>query len=348
VKDPDTGDVVELRCTYDPETRGGSAPDGRKVSGTIHWVDAEESLPVEARLYDRLFSAPDPEVAVEDFHDDLNPNSLEILTGSRVEPSVGGSSPGTHYQFERVGYFVREADEDGHLVFNRTVTLRDTWTKRQEGASARRPRPRPRRDEKARTGPGEPPRSNAPRRETADRAASPELREKLELFRTRHGLSEEDADLLTRDMATATLFEEAVSEHDAPQPVANWIIHEVRAEGRDPGDIPFGGSELGALVALVEAGDISQPAAKRVLARMLAEGGDPRHIVEEEGLTRIADPAELEPVIRSVLEAHADQVERYQAGQEGLLGFFVGQAMRETRGLADPELLQRLLRERLA
>jgi glutaminyl-tRNA synthetase len=348
VKDPDTGDVVELRCTYDPETRGGSAPDGRKVSGTIHWVDAEESLPVEARLYDRLFSAPDPEVAVEDFHDDLNPNSLEILTGSRVEPSVGGSSPGTHYQFERVGYFVREADEDGHLVFNRTVTLRDTWTKRQEGGSARRPRPRPRRDEKTRTGPGEPPRSNAPRRETADRAASPELREKLELFRTRHGLSEEDADLLTRDMATATLFEEAVSEHDAPQPVANWIIHEVRAEGRDPGDIPFGGSELGALVALVEAGDISQPAAKRVLARMLAEGGDPRHIVEEEGLTRIADPAELEPVIRSVLEAHADQVERYQAGQEGLLGFFVGQAMRETRGLADPELLQRLLRERLA
>jgi glutaminyl-tRNA synthetase len=349
VKDADTDEVIELRCTYDPDTRGGSAPDGRKVKGTIHWVDAETSLAVEARLYDRLFSAPDPEAAVEDFHDDLNPNSLETLTDSRIEPSTADSPPGTHYQFERVGYFVCEADDgEGGLVFNRTVTLRDTWAKRQDGGATERTRRRPRPDEKPRTQPRQPSRSKTAARGSDARVASVELRKKFELLQERHGLSEEVADLLTRDMATVALFEEAVSEHDAAQTIANWIIHEVRAEGRDLDAIPFGGAELGALVSLVDGGDIAQPAAKRVLARMLDDGGDPRAIVESEGLARIADPAALEPVIQRVLEAHPEQVERYRAGQGGLIGFFVGQAMRETDGLADPEMLQQLVRERLA
>ena len=129
------GEVVELHCTYDPETRGGWAPDGRKVRGTLHWVSAAHALEAEVRLYDRLFLKPNPlEVEEgEDFTANLNPNSLEILTSCRVEPSLAGAAPGSRYQFERQGYFCVDPDStDGKLVFNRTVPLRDTWAKIEE------------------------------------------------------------------------------------------------------------------------------------------------------------------------------------------------------------------------
>ena len=128
VKDEQSGRVVELRCTYDPETRGGSAPDGRKVKATIHWVSAEHSLSAEVRLYDRLFKEENPGV---DFISALNPDSLETLTSCRVEPSLAEAKPGSIYQFERLGYFcVDSADSSpDQLVFNRTVTLRDSWAR---------------------------------------------------------------------------------------------------------------------------------------------------------------------------------------------------------------------------
>jgi glutaminyl-tRNA synthetase len=131
VKD-EHGEVIELHCTYDPETRGGWAPDGRKVKGTLHWVSANHSLEAEVRLYDRLFSVENPLDVEEgeDFTASLNPNSLEILTACRVEPSLAGAAPGSRYQFERQGYFCVDPDStDGKLVFNRTVSLRDTWAK---------------------------------------------------------------------------------------------------------------------------------------------------------------------------------------------------------------------------
>ena len=131
VKDPATGEVVEVRCTYDPATRGGDAPEGRKVKATIHWVSAAHALPAEARLYDRLFRSTDPE-AGDDFVADLNPQSLEILTQAKVEPSLAGAAPGSRYQFERLGYFCVDKDSaPGALVFNRTVSLKDDWAKLQ-------------------------------------------------------------------------------------------------------------------------------------------------------------------------------------------------------------------------
>jgi glutaminyl-tRNA synthetase len=141
VKDPKTGDVVEVHCTYDPATRGGNTPDGRKVKGTIHWVSAAHALACEVRLYDRLFLQSDPENPPEgkDFTAALNPASLVVLADSRVEPSVGKDAAGTRYQFERQGYFMRDPIDSraGALVFNRTVTLRDTWAKLQAKGSSR-------------------------------------------------------------------------------------------------------------------------------------------------------------------------------------------------------------------
>ena len=133
VKDEKTGDVVELRCTYDPKTKGGDSPDGRKVKATLHWVSAAHALPAEVRLYDHLFTKPNPDDAPEgsDFKAHLNPDSLETLTSCRVEPSLTGIAFGSICQFERQGYFcVDPVDStDTKLVFNRAVSLRDTWAR---------------------------------------------------------------------------------------------------------------------------------------------------------------------------------------------------------------------------
>nr|MDJ0817355.1 glutamine--tRNA ligase/YqeY domain fusion protein [Desulfobacterales bacterium] len=133
VKDPGTGDIVELRCSYDPQTRGGNAPDGRKVKGTIHWVSAGHAVPAEVRLYDHLFVKENPnEVeAGKDFTDYINPKSLEVLKDCRLEPGLAAAKPGYRCQFERLGYFCVDAKDSkpDALVFNRTVTLRDTWAK---------------------------------------------------------------------------------------------------------------------------------------------------------------------------------------------------------------------------
>ena len=145
VKDPETGEVLELRCTYDPETRGGYAPDGRKVRGTIHWVSAAHAVEAEVRLYDHLFSQIDPEDVDEggDYKDALNPVSLETLTGCRVEPSLAGAPAGSRYQFERQGYVCIDPDStDDRLVINRTVTLRDTWAKIEKAQAQRCDAPR--------------------------------------------------------------------------------------------------------------------------------------------------------------------------------------------------------------
>src|SRR5581483_6137565 len=131
VKD-DRGEIVELRCTYDPATRGGDSPDGRRVKATLHWVAAAHSIGGEVRLYDRLFSNEDPERAAEGqpFLDNLNPHSLEVLRDCRLEPGLAAAVPGTRVQFERLGYFCVDTDSrPGALVFNRTVSLRDTWAK---------------------------------------------------------------------------------------------------------------------------------------------------------------------------------------------------------------------------
>ena len=133
VKDPETGEVQEVHCTYDPETRGGFSPDGRKVKGTLHWVSARHCLQAEVRLYDRLFLSPDPtkeEKKGVSFKEHLNPDSLKVLTACRVEPSLAEAQPGFRCQFERKGYFCVDPDSSpSQLVFNRTVTLRDTWAK---------------------------------------------------------------------------------------------------------------------------------------------------------------------------------------------------------------------------
>jgi glutaminyl-tRNA synthetase len=134
VKDSNTGKVTEVHCTYDPETRSGFAPDGRKVDATIHWVSVDHSVPAEVRLYDRLFQIANPMAGEDDFTKHLNPKSLETLTSCFVESSLKGAAPESNYQFERIGYFCVDSKDSspGKLVFNRIVSLRDSWAKVSE------------------------------------------------------------------------------------------------------------------------------------------------------------------------------------------------------------------------
>jgi glutaminyl-tRNA synthetase len=137
------GEAVEVHCTYDPATRGGDAPDGRKVKSTIHWVSAAHAVAAEVRLYDNLFARENPNEETEgrDFTANLNPNSLEVVPDAKLEPSLSNAKPGAGYQFERLGYFCVDKDSTPEkLVVNRTVTLRDTWArieKAQKGKGAK-------------------------------------------------------------------------------------------------------------------------------------------------------------------------------------------------------------------
>ncbi len=130
-RDPGTGAITELRCTYDPATRGGDSPDGRKVKGTLHWVAAPTALDAEVRLYDRLFSVPDPDAGDNAWVNHLNPGSAQVLSGCKLEPSLQEATPESRWQFERLGYFCADIVDSrpGAPVFNRTVTLKDSWTK---------------------------------------------------------------------------------------------------------------------------------------------------------------------------------------------------------------------------
>ncbi|MCK5455095.1 MAG: glutamine--tRNA ligase, partial [Calditrichia bacterium] len=135
IKDPNSGEVTELHCTFDAETKSGSTAEGRKVKGTLHWVSATHAVPAEIRLYDHLFTNPDPNDAPEgeDFISNLNPNSLEILNGY-IEPSLENAKAGMHFQFLRQGYYLVDTkhSQPGKPVFNRTVSLRDTWARIQK------------------------------------------------------------------------------------------------------------------------------------------------------------------------------------------------------------------------
>ena len=141
VKD-DQGNIVEVRCTYDPATKGGDSPDGRRVKSTLHWVCADKSVRAEVRLYDNLFAKENPDETDEgkDFLANMNPHALEVLADCRVEPSLADAKPLTRVQFERLGYFCVDADteKEGRLVFNRTVSLRDKWARIQKAQKTRK------------------------------------------------------------------------------------------------------------------------------------------------------------------------------------------------------------------
>ena len=353
VKDSE-GTIVELRCSYDPETRGGAPPDGRKVKGTVQWVSAEHGLDAEVRLYDRLFLdgalGTDGDEPV-DLLALVSPESIRVIDGAKIEPSVADDPTDTRYQFERTGYFWRDPVDgaDGRLVFNRIVPLKDSWGKKvapsvgpsQGGA------PSSAHGGASRPAPGARPAVSEQR--AAARAADPVLAARFERYSAELGLSTEHADLLSASHATADFFEAALETHDEASEVAAWTVTDLRGVRGDRAleELPFGGEALGSLAALVASGSVSRRAAKDVLVRMVEQGGDPASLVAEMGLEQLDDCGALQSAIDDVLAAWPEKVEEYRGGKRNLIGLFVGEVMKATRGAADPKAVREMLTESL-
>jgi glutaminyl-tRNA synthetase len=329
----ESGAPVELRCTYDPETRGDSGHSGgRKVKGTIHWVSAEDSVEVEVRLYDRLFKSEAPGAEGRSFVDDLNPDSL-VVVKARAEKSLAAAKPGERYQFERQGFFFVDPQDSaqGRPVFNRVIALKDTWSKLVKSSTAK------------------------PEAAPAKAKAEQKIAEKVALdpaaaaLRDRHGLSAEVAKVLASDAELLGWFEGVLAQGVAAKPAASWIVNELggHLDGRRVGDLPFQQRALAELVSLVEDGAITAAVGKDVLAEMVQTGEAPLRIVDGKGLRQIADQRELGPVVERVLADNADAVSRYRSGNKNLLGAFVGMVMKATAGKANPKLVNEILRDKL-
>jgi glutaminyl-tRNA synthetase len=333
------GEVVELRCHHVPESVGKN-PAGVKVSGVIHWVGAAESVSAEVRLYDRLFLAARP----DDPANELNPDSVEVITNARLEPSLAGAEPGSSWQLERVGYFVFDPvdSRSDAPVLNRIVTLRDSRPGRAEPAV-------PTSEVKAsRTSTRPAKRSRIEYRAEA-RVRDPLLADRFATWSALYGLPEGDVDLLTGDRPSGDLFEAATAAGAPSAAVARWMINELPHELNDRllDETPLTGSGLGALVLAAEMGEITGAAAKEVFAEMVQRGGDPAQIIAERGLAQVSDEATIAAIVDHVLAAHQDKVDQYRAGKTGLFGFFVGQVVRSSQGRAKPEVVRQLLGVRL-
>ena len=343
VKDA-SGQIVEVQCTYDPETLSGG--ESRKAKGTLHWVSAAHAVPAEIRLYDRLFSSPDPEGEEgKTFLDNLNPESRVVLSRSVVEPSLAGATPGERFQFERQGYFVVDQDTAaGKLVFNRIVTLRDTWAKEVEKTATPATKSAPPAGTVEPRATQKPPTASnrVQQLSTLDAAAFHRYADEL-------GLDLSEAEALVADGALASLFDATQALGYAPKAVAAWVVHALPGElaGRPLADIALRPDAVGELIDLIEDGTLSSRIAKDVFAAMVATGKRPAAIVEERGYRQVSDAGALQPIVTSLVTRFPDKVAQYRDGKTGLMGFFVGEVMKETKGQANPQMVKDLLAEQL-
>jgi glutaminyl-tRNA synthetase len=341
VKDA-SGAVVELRCTHDPASLGAD----RRAGGTLHWVHAARSLPAEVRLYDRLFTVEQPDAA-GDFLTVLNPESLVVARGARVEPALARAEPGSRWQFLRQGYFFVDPVDSrpGAPVFNRTIALKDTWVSRGAVQEARKPRAK--RDGAAAPAP-------ADRRSRAElraerRAQDPAVAARHARFVSQLGVPPEQADLLADDAALAAWFEAAVAAHPSAPSVARWLTNELAglARERPVPELPLSAAAFGRFVALADAGRVTPSAGKALLAALVEKGGEPEARMKELGLEKVEDRGAIEGAIARALGAQRAEVERYRAGEKKLFGVLLGAAMREAKGAADAALVRKLLEARL-
>jgi len=340
VKDA-AGEVTELICTYDPSTRGGHAPKGTKIDGTMQWVSAAQALDVEVRLYDRLFTSEFPGATGVDFKTELNPHSLTTVT-AKVEPSLRTAVSGERYQFERLGFFFVDDDsKPGAPVFNRTVLLKDSWTKLANA--------KPAADGPSASAGRKEARAAASASARADKEAKAELSDGAKALVEAHALTEDEASTLDAVSALRELFDAAVAKGAKAKAVASLLSNDVLGEirGRDLERAPFDGDAVAELLALVQDGTLSTKLAKDVLVAMFDGEGTPRAIVERRGMRQIGDRSQVESAVETVLAANADAVARYRAGNANVLGALVGLTMKATGGRANPKLVTEILKQKL-
>jgi len=325
------GNIIEIKAEYHPDSKSGEDTSGIKVKSAIQWVEAKSAREIEVRLYDRLFHVENPQ-GIED----INPDSLKIIKNALVEPAVITEKPDERYQFEREGYFYADPVDyrDDAPVFNKIVSLKDSWAKKKRKKEA--PKVVKTKEKQTHT-------------EGAVAPMSPEEQSLFDNYTQQLKLNSEVANTLARDSRLAHFFEETLALYESPVNIANIVANEVARELKhmESDTLHITPSQIAQLVKMVDDETISGKIAKEVFEEMVKRGEDPQEIVRSKGLVQISDPAQIVPVIDEVIANNPQNAEKYRAGNKKLLGFFVGQVLKATRGKANPKVVNELVAERL-
>jgi len=324
------GRPARLRCTL--------VEGERKGLGTVHWVEATRALAAPVRLYDRLFTVEQPD-AEANFLDVLNPASLVEANGARLEPALAKAEPGSRWQLLRQGYFFVDPEDSrpGAPVFNRTIALKDSWTKAAELPAKKEP-----------AAPAAPVKGRAELR-----AEAHELDGALSARWTRLraiGLNEEEADAVAADAAVTLWYEGAFASGPAHcRALARWLTNDLLglAKGRPLNALPLSQPAFNRFVQLVDTGKITPAAGKALLAALVEQGGDPAKLVQELGLEKVSDRTALAAAVDRALAAMPAEAARLRAGEKKLMGVLLGAAMREAGKAADAGEVRKLLEEKV-
>ena len=332
IKD-DSGNIVEIKAQYNKDSKSGSDTSGIKVKSAIQWVDAKSAKSIEVRLYDRLYSCENP-----DGLEDLNPNSLKIIKDALIEPAVITDKPDVRFQFEREGYFYADPIDYSNEkpVFNKIVGLKDSWAKKTKT------------DEKAPKNEQKP----ETKKIQIDGEVTPMSDAEQTLFNkytTELKLNTMIADILVRDSQLSSFYEESLSHLNSPINLANIVANEVSRELKEKqiNELKFTASDIAQLIKMVDDDTISNKIAKQVFEEMVKSGENPLKIVETKGLIQISDPSQISPIIDEIIAKNPDNVEKFKAGNNKLLGFFVGQVLKATGGKANPQVVNELVAKKL-
>ena len=328
IKDAE-GKVVEIKAEYHPDSKSGQDTSGIKVKSAIQWVDVKAAKPVEVRVYDRLFKTEAPEDI-----EDLNPDSLKIIKNALIEPAVITEKPDERFQFEREGYFYADPVDytDEAPVFNKIVGLKESSSKKKKA-----PKQTPKVE---------------PKKVQIDGEVIPMTTEEQALFykyTNELKLNSEVANTLARDAKLSSFYEEALAEVHSPVGIANIVTNDVARELKQFSidELKFTPAQIAQLIKMVDEELISSKIAKQVFEEMNKSGENPTQIVESKGLVQISDPAVISPMIDEVIAKNPDNVEKFKAGNTKLLGFFVGQVLKATKGKGNPKVVNELVAKAL-
>jgi len=335
IKD-ENGEIKELIVTYHPNSKSGQDTSGIKVKSAIQWVEEGSAKKIEARVYDRLFKVENPS-GIED----LNENSLKIIKNALVEPWVIESNE-ERFQFEREGYFYKEPIEYSKEkpVFNKIVSLKDSWAKKAKKAKSQEPRAKSE---------GEKLKAKSQKQDKSGEMAKLNSQEEAifnELM-AKYNLNKQVAATLARDSELLAFFKEALNSYDGAITIANLVVNEVARELKQNSSLKFTPKDIANLAKLLDEEVISNRAAKEVFEIMSKEGKEPELIVKEKDLAQISDPKQLMPIIQEVIANNPQNTQKYKEGNQKLFGFFVGQVLKATNGKGNPKVVNELVKKAL-
>ena len=326
IKD-ENGNITEIIAEYNPNSKSGSDTSGIKVKSAIQWVEAKTAKAVEVRLYDRLYKCEAPEGL-----EDLNPDSLKIINNALIEPAVITDKLDERFQFERQGYFYADPVDytNEKPVFNKIVGLKDSWGKKKKT-----PQSTPKEKKVQIDGEAEP--------------MTEEQQKLFEKYTKELKLNNMVADILARDEKLSSFYSDALAVNNSPVSIANLVANDVAKELKEKeiSDLKFNAAQIAELVKMLDDETISSKIAKQVFEEMVKTGENPNKIVEDKGLVQISDPTVIEPIIDEIIAKNPENVEKFKAGNNKLLGFFVGQTLKATGGKANPQVVNQLVAKKL-